>query len=40
MGTGLLNLIVEWESLHLEQFATQYSRYKEEWWNDQGFAPF
>lgn len=36
----LFEILIHWENVHLEQFKTQYNRYKEEWWNDQGYAPF
>lgn len=36
----LFDILIHWENVHLEQFTTQYNRYKEEWWNDQGYAPF
>lgn len=37
---NLYNLLIRWEHLHLDQFTTQYNSYKEDWWYDQGFAPF
>lgn len=36
----LYDILIHWEQVHLQQFNTQYNRYKEEWWNDQGYAPF
>lgn len=36
----LYDLLIEWEHVHLEQFTDQYNIYKEDWWYDQGFAPF
>lgn len=36
----LYGILIHWEKVHLQQFNTQYNRYKDEWWNDQGFAPF
>ncbi|MCC5908997.1 MAG: ferritin family protein [Clostridiaceae bacterium] len=36
----LYDLLIKWEFIHLKQFAEQYDIYKEEWWADQGFAPF
>lgn len=36
----LYDLLIRWEYVHLEQFTEQYNTYKEEWWYDQGFAPF
>lgn len=31
--------LIKWEKVHLDQFATQYEIYKQEWWADQGFSP-
>lgn len=36
----LYDLLIEWEEVHLEQFTNQYEIYKEDWWADQGYAPF
>lgn len=36
----LYELLIEWEKVHLEQFTEQYNIYKEDWWADQGYAPF
>lgn len=36
----LYDLLIKWEYVHLEQFTEQYNIYKEDWWYDQGFAPF
>lgn len=36
----LYDLLIKWEYVHLEQFSEQYNMYKEDWWTDQGFAPF
>ncbi|MDR7870824.1 MAG: ferritin family protein [Tissierellaceae bacterium] len=36
----LYDLLIKWEYVHLEQFTEQYNTYKEDWWYDQGFAPF
>lgn len=36
----LYDLLIKWEHVHLEQFTEQYNIYKEDWWYDQGFAPF
>ena len=36
----LFDLLIKWEKVHLEQFTAQYELYREEWWQDQGFAPF
>ena len=36
----LFDLLVGWEKIHLKQFGEQYSILKEDWWTEQGFAPF
>ncbi|MCF6463630.1 ferritin-like domain-containing protein [Clostridium sp. Cult1] len=36
----LYDLLVKWEQVHLEQFTEQYNMYKEDWWAEQGYAPF
>ena len=36
----LYDVLIKWERVHLEQFTEQYNMYKEDWWSDQGFAPF
>lgn len=36
----LYDLLIQWEYVHLEQFTEQYNMYREDWWADQGFAPF
>ncbi len=36
----LYELLIKWERVHLEQFTEQYDIYREDWWADQGFAPF
>jgi rubrerythrin len=36
----LYDTLIKWERVHLEQFTEQYNLYKEDWWADQGFAPF
>ncbi len=36
----LFEILIYWENVHLQQFTAQYNRYKEEWWSDQGYAPF
>lgn len=36
----LYDLLIKWEGTHLEQFTNQYNIYKEDWWADQGYAPF
>jgi len=37
---GLFDLLIKWEKIHLDQFTTQYNLLKEDWWADQGFAPY
>lgn len=32
--------IAKWEEVHLSTFAKAYEKYQEQWWDDQGFAPF
>lgn len=36
----LYDLLIKWEYVHLEQFTEQYNMYKDDWWAEQGFAPF
>lgn len=36
----LIDLLISWEKVHLDQFSKQYSLLKEDWWSEQGFAPF
>ncbi|MBU3142151.1 ferritin family protein [Clostridium sp. CF012] len=36
----LFNILVKWEKIHLDKFASQYEELKEEWWSKQGYAPF
>ena len=36
----LIDLLISWEKVHLAQFSNQYSLLKEDWWAEQGFAPF
>ncbi|ABR50337.1 Rubrerythrin [Alkaliphilus metalliredigens QYMF] len=36
----LYDLLIKWEFVHLNQFTEQYNVYKEEWWAEQGFAPY
>ncbi|HSH35702.1 ferritin family protein [Schnuerera sp.] len=36
----LYDLLIKWEQVHLEQFTEQYNMYKEDWWSEQGYAPF
>lgn len=37
---ALFDLLIGWEKVHLKQFTEQYSILKEDWWAEQGFAPF
>ncbi|MGB4439970.1 MAG: ferritin family protein [Sedimentibacter sp.] len=39
-GKELFDILLSWEKIHLLQFSEQYNLLKEEWWADQGFAPF
>ena len=32
--------LITWEKVHLEQFSREYEALTEDWWSDQGFAPF
>jgi rubrerythrin len=32
--------LISWEQAHLDQFAAQYEKLKENWWADQDYAPF
>lgn len=36
----LFDLLIQWEKVHLKQFTDQYNILKEDWWAEQGFAPF
>jgi len=36
----LFDILISWEKVHLLQFIEQYNLLKEDWWADQGFAPF
>jgi len=36
----LYNILIKWEKVHLDRFSLQYEELKEEWWSEQGFAPF
>ncbi len=36
----LYEILIAWEKTHLEQFQTEYNKHREEWWNEQSFAPF
>ncbi len=34
------DLLIKWEKAHLEQFQKAYELNMEQWWDEQGFAPF
>lgn len=36
----LFDVLISWEKVHLMQFSNQYGILKEDWWAEQGFAPF
>jgi rubrerythrin len=36
----LYNVLIKWEKVHLDKFSAQYEELKEEWWSEQGYAPF
>ena len=36
----LFRKLTAWEQVHMSEFSSQYEKLKEEWWNDQEFAPF
>ena len=36
----LYNRLTKWEKVHLDKFSSQYEELKEEWWSEQGYAPF
>ena len=36
----LYNILIKWEKVHLNKFLLQYDELKEEWWLEQGYAPF
>lgn len=36
----LFDILAGWERVHLMQFSEQYAILKEDWWAEQGFAPF
>ena len=36
----LFRKLTVWEQVHMSEFSNQYEKLKEEWWNDQEFAPF
>ena len=36
----LYDILIDWEFNHLRTFEKQYDMLKEDWWQEQGFAPF
>ena len=40
VSMDLFNILINWEKVHLLQFTEQYNNLKEDWWAEQGFAPF
>ncbi len=40
LAKKLYKLLVSWEKVHLEQFNEAYNYHKEQWWSEQGYAPF
>lgn len=40
LAKRLYKLLVSWEKVHLGQFNDAYNYHKEQWWAEQGFAPF
>ncbi len=36
----LYETLIDWEKGHLKDFERQYELLQEDWWNEQGFAPF
>jgi len=36
----LFKKLIVWEQAHLDQFAAQYEKLKEDWWAEQDYAPF
>ncbi|BES66168.1 ferritin family protein [Gottschalkiaceae bacterium SANA] len=36
----LYEILIAWEKTHLEQFQTEYTKHRQEWWSEQSFAPF
>ncbi|MEK6263887.1 MAG: ferritin family protein [Clostridium sp.] len=36
----LYTVLIKWEKVHLDKFSAQYEELKEEWWSEQGYAPF
>lgn len=36
----LYNILFKWEKVHLDKFSLQYEELKEQWWSEQGYAPF
>ena len=40
VARDLYETLIEWEKGHLKDFEKQYQLLQEDWWNEQGFAPF
>ena len=36
----LYEILIAWEKTHLELFQAEYNKHREEWWDEQSFAPF
>ena len=36
----LYDILIAWEKVHLDQFMKQYNKHKDQWWFEQGYAPF
>ncbi len=36
----LYDILVKWEKVHLDTFSAKYDELKENWWSEQGYAPF
>ncbi len=36
----LYNMLIKWEKVHLDKFASHYEELKESWWLEQGYSPF
>ncbi len=39
-AADLFDILIKWENVHLEQFSKQYDLYRQDWWDEQSFAPF
>ncbi len=36
----LYDILIGWEKVHLDQFMKEYYKSRDDWWNQQSFAPF